>query len=190
MADISKITLPSGSTYNLKDEYARTQIAALAGLNTIKFIGVSSQELTDGGTEKPIINNVEITPSVGDLFFYETNEFIWGSDNKWHALGSLETLGTLAYKNTATATYTPTGDISAPTISIKTAGASTSVNSIENIGTLPNWNCTVSNETLTLNWDAGTLPTKGESVTVKTTDATYQATAPIFSGSQATIAVS
>ena len=114
MAYISKITLPSGSSYDIKDAEAREQIAALAGGDAVVFVGVSSTALTDGGTEIPTISGKQKNPEVGQLFFYGTEEFIWGNDNNWHALGSLESLGSLAYKNDATTTYTPEGSVSQP----------------------------------------------------------------------------
>jgi hypothetical protein len=49
MADISRITLPSGNTYDIKDATARSQIEALVGGDAVVFIGVSSTSLTDGG---------------------------------------------------------------------------------------------------------------------------------------------
>lgn len=81
-----------------------------------------------------------------------------------------------------TATYTPEGSVAAPTISVKTAGGTTTVNSITAVGTLPALTTTVANETLTIGFDAGTLPTKGANTTVKTSDAAYQASAPAFTG--------
>ena len=115
MADISKITLPSGTTYNFKDAQARSQIEALAGGDAVVFIGVSTVALTDGGTETPKISGEDVTPTTGQLFFYGTEEFIWGSDSKWHALGSLNSLGELAYKDSASGSYTPAGTVSQPT---------------------------------------------------------------------------
>lgn len=115
MPQISKITLPSGATYNLKDEQARSQIAALTGGDAVVFVGVSTTTLTDGGNEKPTVEGEQKTPAPGQLFFYGAQEFIYGNDSKWHALGSLETLGDLAYKDTASATYTPAGTVSQPT---------------------------------------------------------------------------
>ena len=47
---------------------------------------------------------------------------------------------------------------------------------------MPSLLCSVTNENLTFSWDAGTLPSKGANVTVKTGDATYSATAPAFTG--------
>ena len=94
--------------------------------------------------------------------------------------------GTVAItKGTGTANYTPEGSVAAPTISVKTAGATTTVNSITAVGTLPSLTTTVANETLTIGFDQGTLPTKGTDTTVKTGDAAYQATAPAFTGTGA-----
>lgn len=114
MPDISKIILPSGNEYNIKDSQAREQIAALTGANIVMFVGVSTTAITDGGNEKPTINNAQHNPTSGQLIFYGTEEFIYGNDNKWHALGSLDILGDLAYKDTANATYQPNGTISTP----------------------------------------------------------------------------
>lgn len=94
---------------------------------------------------------------------------------------------------TGTANYTPAGSVSgscgAPTISVKTAGSTTSVTPFGSAGTLPSATMptyTVANEILTItagSFSAGTLPSAGTAVTVKTGDAAYQATAPSFSGS-------
>ena len=83
---------------------------------------------------------------------------------------------------TGTATYTPGGSVAAPVISLKTAGTTTTGSFITGVGTLPALTTTVANENLTLGWSAGTLPTQGNSVTVKTGDAAYEATAPAFTG--------
>ena len=116
MADkfyISQIKLPSGSVYEIKDTEARKMIEDLAGLDAIRFMGVSSTVLTDGGNENPIVDNVIITnKKSGDLYFYELSEFIYGNDNKWHALGDMPILGRLAYADTASTSYTPTGTVS------------------------------------------------------------------------------
>ena len=119
MADISKITLPNGNQYNLKDAWARTQIEAITGGSAVVFKGASSTALTDGGNENPTVGGQAVsTKSVGDLYFYNQEEFIYGPDDKWHSLGSqLQTLGDLAYKSSATASYTPTGTVSQPTFS-------------------------------------------------------------------------
>lgn len=115
MPQISKITLPSGTVYDIKDAEARSQIQALTGGDAVVFMGVSTTALTDGGSQVPTINGQNVTPATGQLFFYRTQEFIWGPDEKWHGLGSLDSLGDLAYKNEASGTYTPAGTVSQPT---------------------------------------------------------------------------
>ena len=105
MPNISKITLPNNLTYDIKDAAARNDISSiqavigtLTGANVVIFRGVSSTTLTDGGTQNPTINGSAVTTKrTGDVYFYGTEEFIWGSDSKWHALGSLDTLGRFAY---------------------------------------------------------------------------------------------
>ena len=115
MPYISKITLPSGSVYDIKDAQARSQIAALTGGDAVVFMGVSSTALTDGGSETPTVSGDQVTPAAGQLFFYGTEEYIWGPDGKWHGLGSLDNLGDLAYKDTAQGSFTPAGTVSQPT---------------------------------------------------------------------------
>lgn len=115
MPQISKITLPSGATYDLKDAEARSQIQALTGGDAVVFMGVSTTAITDGGSQQPTVGGETVTPAAGQLFFYGTEEFIWGPDGKWHALGSLDSLGQLAYKDQATGNYTPSGTVSQPT---------------------------------------------------------------------------
>lgn len=120
---------------------------------------------------------------------------------------------TVSKASSGTATYTPegtnasssvsgscsvtaTGSVSTPTISVKTAGSTTTVNSITSVGTLPSATMptyTVANEVLTItagSFSAGTLPTKGANTTVKTGDAVYQSSQPTFTGTAATGTIS
>lgn len=265
MADISKITLPSGSQYNFKDTQARADIEAIqsAIAGGVTFMGETSTALTDGSTASSIvINSNTITAVKGYLVVYQTKEFVYDG-SKWIEMGDLSAFKALAYKDSAsgkftpagnvsqptfsgdensvtitaadntngnyqpkgtvskptftgtattstgkftpegsvdltttnktatvskttgTATYTPEGSVAAPTISVKTAGSTTTVNSITAVGSLPSLSATVENENLTLTWDAGALPTKGANTTVKTGDAAYEASAPKFTGTGA-----
>lgn len=241
MADISKITLPSGTTYDIKDAIAR-EIAS----GGLQFRGVTTTTLTDGATTTTYsIDKENHTAANGDLVIYGSKEFVFSTtDNKWHELGDNTSLKALAYKDSATGSYKPEGTVSQPTftgsssnvtitstantsgnyqpagtvsqptftgnnftpsgsvsftnenktttvstatintsnpktytpsgsISVTTAGATTTVNSITAVGTLPSLTTTVENETLTIGWSAGTLPTKGSNTTVKTGDAAY-----------------
>lgn len=268
MADISKITLPTGTTYNIKDAQARNDIAAIqsAIAGGVTFMGETTTALTDGATTTTItINSASVTAVKGYLVVYNSKEFVFDG-TKWIEMGDLSLIGDLGWKNSASATYTPTGSISkptfegdslvsngyftpagsvklesnaaqgtgripyisdifgptqltgtpatikskvtaagtvaistgtgtanytpegsvaAPTISVKTAGSTTTVNSITDVGELPDLKTKVENEILTITFDKGTLPTKGANTTVKTGDAAYQASAPAFTGTGA-----
>lgn len=189
MADISEITLPSGVTYDIKDATARSEISILKGSGTgaMHYAGVTTTALTNGSSTSPIkINEVDYTPSNGDVVIYGQLEFVWStSDKKWHEFGSTGSLKGLAFKDSASASYTPAGSVSAPTVTVAVNTAS--VTPITGVGTLPNFTASVSNETLTLGFSAGSLPTKGTVVTVATGIKSASASAPSFTGTNATI---
>lgn len=189
MADISEITLPSGVTYDIKDATARNDISMLKGSGTgaMHYAGVTTTALANGSSTSPIkINETEYTPSNGDVVIYGQLEFVWStSDKKWHEFGSTGSLKGLAFKDSASASYTPAGSVSAPTVSVAVNTAK--VAPITGVGTLPNFTASVSNETLTLGFSAGSLPTKGEEVTVATGIKSASASAPAFTGTNATI---
>ena len=107
MADISKITLPNGSTYDVKDATARTQISSEAAtrqaaddsinntINSLKssltgamhYVGETSTALTDGSDTSPIklvtranstiVGDTEYTPKPGDVVIYQDKEFVY-----------------------------------------------------------------------------------------------------------------
>lgn len=98
MADISKITLPSGNTYNIKDAGARELIAQLQGGQY--FLGLTTTALTDGATTKPIvIDDENVNQEKGNIVVYGNAEFIWDGA-KWVEFGDLSNLGALATKDT------------------------------------------------------------------------------------------
>lgn len=112
MPDISKITLPSGTTYNIKDEVARQ--TASGG---IQLKGVTTTALVDEATTNPIkINGSNYTVIAQDAVFYGKKEFIFDG-TKWHEFGDMSGLGSLATKDSASGKYTPAGTVSQPTFS-------------------------------------------------------------------------
>jgi hypothetical protein len=204
MADLAKLTLPNGTQVNLKDAWARAQIEHLSGYT--KYLGVTTTALTDGSTTNPItINGEPVTAEAGGITLYGNEEFIFDGTH-WNLFGDLSALGDLAFKNSAEATYTPAGSVSAPEISVASAGATATIknptketvvkdiNAVAPGGTAPSNPVTYcaydsATETLSL-YQLGS--TKGDSistsdVTVKTGDASYAASAPSFNGTQATI---
>lgn len=116
MADISVITLPSGSSYNLKDAQARQDIANIktAASGAMHFIGETTTALADGATTSPImIEEKEYTPNAGDVVAYDKSEFVWSAvANKWIWFGDLGSLKKLAFKDSASGSYTPAGSVS------------------------------------------------------------------------------
>ena len=177
MADLWKITLPSGNTYELKDKYARDLIVQLLNFN--HYLGVTTTPLTEGDTTNPVtISGESVTAVAGDVVTLssDSSEMIFNSLGKWQKFGTLAGLGLLAYKNSASGSYTPQGTISDVALGTK------SVNSMTSAGSMPTY--TVQNETLTIG--AGSVPI-AESVTVGSGTVTTQ---PAFTGTQATITVS
>lgn len=109
MADISKITLPSGTTYDIKDAVARAAIESLSSYT--KYVGVTTTPLSDGATTNPIqINGESVTAETGMIATYQAKEFIWNG-SAWQEFGDLGALGAMAYADTASGSYTPAGNV-------------------------------------------------------------------------------
>lgn len=114
---ISKITLPSGNTYDLKDASARSDIEDLRSSISggVHYLGTTTTELTDGSTTSVIvISGNSHTAANGDMVNYQSKEFVWDG-SKWQEMGDMGAFGALAYKDNASATYTPAGSVSQPT---------------------------------------------------------------------------
>lgn len=112
MPEISRIKLPSGTVYDIKDATARQ---AISGVITIK--GTTTTPLTDESTTNPItINSSSYTAVANDAVFYGKKEFVFDG-TMWHEFGDMSNLGNLAYADTASGNVTPSGTVSQPTFS-------------------------------------------------------------------------
>ena len=184
---LSKLTLPvdvSGTVTNveftLKDATARQMIQDLG--NALYWIGVTTTALTDGATTNPIVvGGDNVTAEIGGIATYDDLEYAWNG-SAWQAFGHAN-FGALAFKSSAEASYTPAGTITVSDGTDTTA----SVTPFGAAGSLPDAYFTVSGETATFNFSAGTLPSAGTDVTVVTASGARTAT---FSGTAATIEVS
>jgi hypothetical protein len=184
---LSKLTLPVnvGGTvtnveYTLKDAEAREMIEDLG--HALYWMGVTTDALTDGATTNPItINSESVEAKLGGMASYDGSEFVWNG-SAWQELGK-NNFGALAFKSSASGTYTPAGSVEI------TQGTDTTdtVTPFGTAGTLPDAYYTVSGETATFNFSAGSLPTAGSDVTVITARGTDTAA---FTGTEATITVS
>ena len=249
MAEISKITMPSGNTYDIKDATAREAISKLQNIENVLSTDAASTPsgvtwnnngITITGTlaaSATTQGKIYLVPNGSNTDKNTFKEYLTikttSNTYAWEMIGTTETdlsnLGALAYKDSASGsttpsgtvsqptfsgnqlnstgnftpsgtvsftntnktaavssttgatTYTPDGSVSAPSISVAAAGATTNISTVSSIGTLPSLVMTVSSENLTFSWDAGTLPSITP-VTVKTGDATYEASTPTFTG--------
>lgn len=170
MAYISQIKLPNGSVYDIKDAKAWQDIADIkAGvIGVMRFVGVTTTPLVDGSEATTIIvEGEEIIAEVGDVAIYGELEFVYNG-SKWQEFGSAGALKALAFKDTASATYTPGGTIDAPTFTGTEGNISVSYTpsgdvSIDNF--TPSGVCSQPTTTVVMNeatvnsiTDVGTLP--------------------------------
>ena len=181
MADLSKITV-GGTEYNVKDAEARSRISALE--NYTDYLGVTSTALTDGSTTNPItINGDEVTAKKGNIANYGSAEFIWNG-SAWQEFGDLSGLGSLAFKNSASGSFTPTGSVSKPNVNV--TPSTDTIQPVSNVGSAASF--TVSGEELIIT--AGSAPTLGAAKTFMTGASAELAAAPAFTGTAGNVTVS
>ena len=135
MADLSKIVLPSGTTYNIKDEVARQMASAGVSFTVATNAANTPKDVTwdDGGTTitgtlvasadtTGIFYLVPVTTEQSKDIYAEYVTVQYGSDPlitySWEKIGTtdidLSDLGDLAYKDAAAGYYTPEGTVSQP----------------------------------------------------------------------------
>lgn len=155
---ISKITLPSGTTYDIKDEQARSDIASLMTSVTgaMHYIGISTTAITDGGTENASIGGSQKTMTASDsgsVVIYGEKEYVWNG-SKWQEFGSTGSLKALAFKDSASASYTPAGSVSQPTFS---NGSVTASGKLTPAGSVTVTTKTTANKTAAVSPTTGTI---------------------------------
>lgn len=124
MPDIKQITLPSGTTYDLRD----SRVDSIISQGT-RWVGVTTTAISDGSTTATIkIDGVDHAAQVGDITSYNNMEFIWNG-TKWQEFGSTGSLKALAFKDTASGTvavpktYSFTGSATSVSVSGTTTGS-------------------------------------------------------------------
>ena len=181
---VSSLTVPvnvdgniTNVTFDLKDAEARQRISELG--SALYWMGVTTTELSDGDTTNPIqIGGESVTAKVGGMAQYDGTEYAWNG-SAWQEIGRAD-FGDLAFKNSASGSFTPSGSVS---VTAHGDGTTGTVNSITNVGTLPEFS--VSGETLS--FSAGSLPTKGADQTVVTDVGTFDGA---FTGTEGNVTVS
>ncbi|MBO5905112.1 MAG: hypothetical protein J6Q84_01685 [Kiritimatiellae bacterium] len=192
---ISAIRTPDGKVHHIKDQEldaalkeTKSQIGANANaiqeiLETIKngtrFIGVTTSDLYDGSQLRKVqVDGEDVIANVGDFVVAKKSvldaatsiEFIW-TGSKWSELGSTGTLRALAFKDSASVSYTPKGKISKPNVTNSPSTA------------------TVSHVTFSVDSESETLKITTSSVKAMTKIQIW-AGEPIFTGEKSTITVS
>lgn len=188
MSEISKIQLPSGSIYDIKDSVAREMAAG-----TIHLVeGTCTTPLEDKATTNPIIINDEsYTAKKADAVIYINKEFVFDG-TQWHEFGDLTGLGDLAFKNSASGNFTPAGTVSQPTF---TGEEMTSTGTVAATGTVSQPTFTGDEMTSTGSVTAaGTVSQPTFTGDEMTSTGTFQPTGtvsqPTFEGAQGNVSVS
>ena len=172
MADISKITLPSGNTYDIKDAVARAAIAELSGSTYI--IGVTTTPLTDGATTNPIVvNGSSVTAKNGGIAFYQNGEFVFNG-TQWFEFGDTSTLGALAYKDSVALGKGSGKNVlgTSATFTSTVTPTTTSVPNVTSVGSASTWSFQMGTgtaaETLIIDGANGAAPTLGTAISAMT----------------------
>lgn len=184
---LSKLTLPvnvngeiQNVEYTIKDAEARALIEAMG--DALQWLGVTTTELVDNVTTSPTITigGESVTATTGGMAQYNGEEFVYNGST-WQSIGK-NNFGALAFKSSAEGSYTPGGSVAIT----KGTDSTDSVTGVSSVGTLPECYFTVSGETATLNFSAGTLPTPDTAKTFMTARGDDTAA---FTGTAATITV-
>jgi len=155
MPFLAEITMPSGNTYKLKDQEARDLIQQL--FNYHEYLGVTTTPITEGSTTNPVtISGESVTAVAGDVVTYENQEFVWSSVGTWQNFANLFGLGALAFKDSASGNFTPSGTVSQPTF---TGSELTSTGKFTPAGSVSGTAVTMSKTTIKNNTSAGSMPT-------------------------------
>lgn len=159
---------------------------------------------------KETAHTTEITAEASKIYVDLSNNKTY----RWSGSAYVEISASLALGSTAdtaakgnhthSASYTPAGSVSTPTISVKTAGSTTTVNSITDVGTTPSLTYTAvsipnvtsvgsvpTTEDITCDditaWSAGTVPTLGTAIAADDITAWSAGTAPSLTISNQTV---
>ena len=201
---INKYETPNGTEYWLRDEEARELISQISG-DSLRWVGITTTAITDQSHTPTTISigGENHTVASGDVTAYRATasepytEFVYAGDPSttglWQKFGDYDptALGDLAYKDDASGSFTPSGSVSAPTISVSSAGATDSA--IDGMETAapgatapsnPITYCDVTNHVLRMYQVGYTTDT------FKTGDASYTASQPTFTGTADTVTVS
>ena len=192
MANVKQVQVVNGSTTRtvpIEDAEARTRIAALeSSMTSVTHLrGYTTTAMYDGLTQaKVLISGAEYTAQDGDVVIYKTGnrdmEYVW-TGGSWHEYGSTGSLKGMAFTDSASGQFTPSGNVNLSNLGVQTTvGSSRMVKTTvygvgnvltthdtptlnkENVGSASGWNAgsmftaSYDQNTGTLTLTAGTPP--------------------------------
>ena len=179
---LSKI-VKGQNTLWIKDAEARQEIEDIKSSITgaMHFIGVSSTAIADGDATGPWTINSKTyiasgTPAegqvlltAGDVAVYAPSgkaelEFVW-SGTKWQEYGSTGSLKALAFKDNASATYTPAGSNGSSEVSFESGAGSDFVTGFADDAVAPSLGEATTGSFVTGYNNDGVSPSLGEATT-------------------------
>ena len=145
---LSKLTV-SGTTYDIKDAKAWSDIEDIKSSITgaMHWLGYTTTALTDGATTNPIVIDGEnVTAVSGDVTAIAGSgegsaadkEFVFNG-TKWQEYGSTGSLKALAFKDNASASYTPAGSNAASAVSFSGTTSETVLKAIDDAAVAPSF---------------------------------------------------
>ena len=159
-----------------------------------RYIGVTTTELADGDSTNPIvIDGTSVTAVSGDAVLYNGEDFVYNG-TIWQSVP--DALGALAYKSSASGSYTPGGTVSQPTFtgdtnSVTINKTTENVSGVLTGGTLPS--LSYDSGTNTVTFSAGAFPTAESKNVLKDVSGTVTPSGtvsqPTFTGTQGTVTV-
>lgn len=197
------ITIAASGEISAEDTVARGEIAALSeSLGDLAVKDDASATYSPEGTvSQPTFTGSQTTVTITAEANSGGNYTPEGTVSQPTFTGSSSNV-TVTTEDSVNGNYTPKGTVSQPTFtgsSLTSTGSYTPEGSVSNVelntttfkpmtsqGTLPSLTASVSDETLSYTWSAGTLPGIGSDTTCATTVKTQ----PTFSGTAATLSVS
>ena len=154
MADkkyISKIVKGSDTLY-IKDAEAQQDILDIKSSITgaMHYAGITTSALAEGSTTNPIVIGGEnYTAKSGDVAIYGELEFVFNG-TKWQEFGSTGSLKALAFKDSASGSFTPAGTNAPSAVSFTGQASSAFVTGYNNDAVAPSKAADT--------FDAGSLP--------------------------------
>ena len=145
---LSKLTV-SGTTYDIKDAQAWSDIADIKSSITgaMHWLGYTTTVLVDGSTTNQItIDEESVTAVAGDVTAVAGSgsgssadkEFVFNG-TKWQEYGSTGSLKALAFKDNASASYTPAGSNAASSVSFSGTTSETVLKGIDDAAVAPSF---------------------------------------------------